>query len=280
MKGKCMAQRLVLAFFLASSFCLGAAVASPGTTTDQTEEEKLLRFAYTKLNWYLQREALLDAEIGKRYKPASAEIVGDVVVGQLKDILDRRLEDFVTPPADKTPQMARIIVSGPDGNGPGHVGFQTRWARYPMEYGLKWGDPALTVGKLLHRLLGPKRWPTYASFTVRVFAAGRTETYKALATFGPPGPSETAIKTFGDYCYATGHAAQAALEEEGPVIPTHYWRTGELLREAGAFGHAGPGGESDTPRCTAADESMPCYGIVCCGANGCCWRSAPKEVEK
>jgi hypothetical protein len=273
MKGKCMSQRLALAFFLVTSFCLDAAVAGPGSISN---EEELLRFAYTKLNWYLQREALLDAEIGKRYKPASAEIIGDVKIGEL--IFDRPLEDFVTRPGDKTPQMARIIVSGPDGNGPGHVGFMTRWMRYPVDMGLPWGDPAFTIRKLLHRSLhGPKEWPTYASYTVCVFAHGRTEDYKALALFGPP--SETA-RAFDDLSFVTGHAAGAALKEEGPVIPTHYKRTGQLLRDAGAFGHAGTGGESDTPRCTATDESMPCYGIVCCGANGCCWLAAPKEVEK
>lgn len=287
-----MLIRALIVCLLSSAAVLSAEERKPFITDD----EQLLRFAYTKLHWYLMRQTLAEAEAASRgvkltsagapatttaAEPGRRAVprvsLGRISFGPLDAIRDRPAMDFVTRPEGKVPQIPEAIYRGLSGKESEHASFSVSWSDSYNDSNIPWGA-GLTVDGLIRAALVGKGFERYAAYEVRVSDLERHGVYKGLALFGPVLPNGRL--RFVDLNFVTGSAAQLALYEERPMLPIHYFINQKTARAAGEFGLAsnasdGPG---DTPICGAASSAWPCDGGVCCLSNpasptvACCWR--------
>lgn len=208
--------------------CILLAAISEAVAADMTHEETVVRTAYAKFAYAVQlgtiSELAREADghgppVSKQHaamtsdqRLAAAQVnftLKNFSVGNMSDIVNRKIGDFVTPPEGKT--------LAANGNSMAHseAGFNTRWDWIELSW--KPANPApiegrwLTVGDAYrlqwHEQRPETLWQRYASYTVAVSFQGESRgPYKAMFLFGHDAQGNEVVEPVDTITGATGLA--------------------------------------------------------------------------
>jgi hypothetical protein len=177
---------------------LSAAVAQ------MTHEETMVRTAYAKFAYAVQQGAIGELageangwQVPEQYagltgdqRLAAAQVsftLTDFVIGDVRDILNRKAFDLISPP------VAETLTTSVETSNFSDNGLATRWgaleARWQPAHVLSQAAMALTVGDMYevqwHKQRSERIWETYASYSVTVTFQGKSRgPYKGLFIFG------------------------------------------------------------------------------------------------
>ncbi len=168
-----------------------------------SHEETMVRTAYAKFAYAVQQEAISDLAseaIGRQVPEAFANLTAgqrlavaqvnfllqDFVVGDLRDIMNRKVSDFVSPPVGET-LTAYGQFNGYDDNG-----LETHWGALEAKWrpAHVWSETAMAftmqdVYDIWHKQRPGVIWQRYASYSVTLSFEGKSRgPYKALFIFG------------------------------------------------------------------------------------------------
>lgn len=176
------------------------------TAADMTPEETLVRTAYAKFSYASEQEVIADmANEAFGVKPGSPEAhtsatydqrlaaaqvtfkLGDFVVGNLSDIVNRKAIDLVSPPVGEM-----LTAATPVHSFSAEGGSTTLYSVQPH-----WETASATAPEVLNATLGELHemewrgqaptttWQRYASYSITVTFQGKNRgPYKALFIFG------------------------------------------------------------------------------------------------
>jgi hypothetical protein len=175
-----------------------------GAVAQMTHEETMVRTAYAKFAYAVQQEAIgrLAVENDHRnlsnFKPsltadqrlAAAQVdfaLSDFVIGDVRDIINRKAIDLISPADGEMLEPTSRDVSYSD------QGLATGWQSFALDWEPAHAIPAaaqaLTISEL-YELQWHQQWPQamlqrYASYSVKVSYQGKARgPYKALFLFG------------------------------------------------------------------------------------------------
>jgi hypothetical protein len=178
-------------------------LALSATAADMTHEETIVRTAYAKFAYAVQQKAISDlareglggpvpeafANLSGEQRLAAAQVnflLQDFVVGDLRDIMNRKASDLVSPPVGET------LTTGGQFNGYDDDGLETHWGALEAKWrpAHVWSDTAMAftvhdVYEIWHKQRPDVVWQRYASYSVTVSFQGKSRgPYKALFIFG------------------------------------------------------------------------------------------------
>jgi hypothetical protein len=188
------------------AICLTFAAISSAFAAEMSHEETIVRTAYAKFAYASQQSVIGElaleangkripqqyADMSKEERIAAAQItftLSDFVVGDVRDVLKRKVTDFITPSDSEIIESSQRISSYTDAD----TGLVTHWnsinARWDKAHPIPPNIDALTVDDLYRLQWKQARpegvWQSYAAYSVTVRFQGKTRgPYKALFLFG------------------------------------------------------------------------------------------------
>lgn len=211
--------------------CMLVAFIPEATAGEMTHEETMVRTAYAKFSYAVQLGAITAlAQESEGFRPPTPEYGGmtsdqrlaaaqvgftlsDFVVGDTRDIVNRKIGDFVTPLNDPNGEVLGAVGGSMSRAETGGVG--TRWDWIEISWHQQPPGPVppealkMTVADAYRLQWQEERpgplWQRYASYTVTVNFQGKSQgPYKALFLFGHDPQGNEVVEPVDTITGATG----------------------------------------------------------------------------